>query len=295
MSERLQQIKRASFYRFLRHILQRIQHDRLTVTAGSMAYGTLLSLVPLLTVVLTTLSASPVFNESAQLLQNFVIDNFVPTAGNVVKEYLNQFVANAGKMTAVGLGALFVVAMMLISNIDRALNYIFRAKRKRRVAISFSVYWMILTLGPILIGSSLAISSYLGSLNLMGSELANGAYQRALGFLPMLMTMVAFMGLYSLVPRRKIYWRHAAIGALSAAILFELSKKGFALYLANFPSYQVIYGALAAIPILFVWVYLSWCIVLVGAEITATLEEMRPEKTDKQVAVVAADDDESNE
>nr|WP_192867861.1 virulence factor BrkB family protein [Thaumasiovibrio subtropicus] len=275
---------------FALHLLHRIKEDRLTVTAGSLAYVTLLSLVPLLTVVLTTLSASPVFAAFGELIQNFVIDNFVPAAGQVVSEYLDYFVSNAGRMTAVGVSALFVVAMMLIFNIDNAFNFIFRSTKKRRIAVSFSVYWMILTLGPVLVGSSLAISSYLGSLSLLGSEMATDALRTGLSYLPALMSLLAFTGLYLVVPNRKIQIKHAVIGALIATLLFEVSKKGFALYLAHFPSYQVIYGALAAIPILFVWVYLSWCIVLIGAEITASLSEAwRPLHLCGQAEKIASD------
>ncbi|MBC7003251.1 virulence factor BrkB family protein [Photobacterium sp. BZF1] len=258
---------------FTGYLHYRVGHDRLTVTAGSMAYVTLLSLVPLITVVLSALSSFPVFAGLGELLQNFVIENFVPAAGEVVKQYLNEFVANAGKMTAVGVGALFVVAMMLISSIDKSLNYIWRVHEKRRPVISFSIYWMVLTLGPILVGTSIAVSSYLGSLNLLGSDAVNGLLQRSLRWLPVLMSSSAFLGLYLLVPNTKVRFRHALVGAVIASILFELSKKGFALYITNFPSYQVIYGALAVVPILFVWVYLCWCIVLFGAEITASLGE----------------------
>ena len=258
---------------FAKYLFRRIDHDRLTVTAGSMAYVTLLSLVPLLTVVLSALSSFPGFSGLGELLQNFVIEHFVPAAGEVVKQYLNEFVANAGKMTAVGVGALFVVAMMLISSIDTALNYIFRVHAKRRLVISFSIYWMVLTLGPILVGTSIAVSSYLGSLNLLDSEAAHTLFRQALRGLPIIMSGSAFLVLYLLVPNTKVRFHHALIGAVIASLLFELSKKGFALYITNFPSYQVIYGALAAIPILFVWVYLCWCIVLLGAEITASLRE----------------------
>lgn len=258
---------------YIRYLHQRVGHDRLTVTAGSMAYVTLLSLVPLITVVLSALSSFPVFAGLGDMLQNFVIENFVPAAGEILKEYLNEFVANAGKMTAVGIGALFVVAMMLISTIDKSLNYIWRVTEKRRPVISFSIYWMVLTLGPILVGSSIAVSSYLGSLNLLNSDAVNGLLQRSLRGLPVLMSSAAFLGLYLLVPNTKVRLSHAVIGAVTASVLFELSKKGFALYITNFPSYQVIYGALAVVPILFVWVYLCWCIVLFGAEITASLGE----------------------
>ncbi|KJF86370.1 virulence factor BrkB family protein [Photobacterium phosphoreum] len=281
------------------YLIQRVNHDRLTVTAGSMAYVTLLSLVPLLTVVVSALSAIPAFAGAGTQVQQFVITNFVPAAGAVVTTYLNEFVVNAGKMTVVGIGALFVVAMMLISSIDKSLNYIWRVKKKRRWIISLAVYWMILTLGPILLGSSLALSSYLGSLALLDHRTLHGVVQQSLQWLPSMMSGLAFLLLYALVPNCKVQFKHALIGALCSSILFELSKKGFVIYLAHFHSYQMIYGALSVIPILFVWVYLCWCIVLLGAEITASLGErgfwdVSPSRSQIMTMVTNSDHDSTN-
>ncbi|MDD1796186.1 virulence factor BrkB family protein [Enterovibrio makurazakiensis] len=260
-------------FAFLRHLVRRIVHDRLTVSAGYMAYVTLLSLVPLITVVLSALSIFPSFAEAGDEIRTFVLHNFVPASSDALEQYLNQFVANAGKMTAVGVAFLFVVALMLISAIDKSLNYIWRVKHKRASVVSFSIYWMVLTLGPVLVGSSIGVSSYLGSLNLLDLEGSEMWAPTLLRGLPFILTTLAFWGLYTLVPNCRIRVSHALIGAMSASVLFEFSKKGFAFYATNFPSYELIYGALAVVPLLFVWVYLSWCIVLLGAEITASLGE----------------------
>ncbi|OOF28196.1 hypothetical protein BZJ18_06220 [Salinivibrio sp. IB872] len=257
----------------VRHLWQRMGEDRLTVSAGYMAYVTLLSLVPLVTVVLSAFSSFPGFSQVGETLQQFVIKNFVPAAGEIVARYLNEFVANAGKMTAVGVSFLFVVAIMLISAIDKSLNHTFKIKTKRPMMIAFSIYWMVLTLGPILIGTSIALSSYLTSLSLLRSGVASDLLTTLLRGLPFVLTTLTFMGLYTLVPNTRVRLRHALVGAAAASILFELSKKVFALYVTHFPSYQLIYGALAVVPILFVWVYFSWCIVLFGAQVTATLHE----------------------
>ncbi|BBL87477.1 UPF0761 membrane protein [Vibrio rotiferianus] len=248
-------------------------HDRVNVNAGYLAYITLLSIVPMLTVLLSILSKFPVFENVGEVLQGYIIDNFVPASGDAVRTALQEFVSNTGKMTAVGGAFLFVAALMLISNIDKNLNYIWRVKDKRRPVFSFSMYWMVLTLGPILVGASIAATSYVTSLKLIENETLSGAYNLFLRWLPLLLSFFAFMGLYFLVPNKKVYLSHGAIGAAIAAVLFELSKKGFAFYITQFPSYQLIYGALAAIPILFVWVYLCWLIVLIGAEVTAALGE----------------------
>ncbi|MBW3697658.1 virulence factor BrkB family protein [Vibrio sp. T187] len=273
---------------FFKYLLTRMKHDRVNVNAGYLAYITLLSIVPMLTVLLSILSSFSVFADVGIVLQNFIINNFVPAAGDAVHGALLEFVSNTGKMTAVGSVFLFVAALMLISNIDKNLNYIWRVTQKRRAVFSFSMYWMVLTLGPILVGASIAATSYVTSLKLLESETISGAFNLLLRWLPFILSFSAFVGLYLLVPNKKVYVSHAVLGAFVAAILFELSKKGFAAYITQFPSYQLIYGALAAIPILFVWVYLCWLIVLIGAEVTAALGER--EQWSQQVEMVHSAD-----
>jgi len=258
---------------FARYLLNRMSHDRINVNAGYLAYITLLSIVPMLTVLLSVLSSFSIFADVGEVIQDFVITHFVPTAGDVVKQALLEFVSNTGKMTAVGGAFLFIAALMLISNIDKNLNYIWRVQSKRRAVFSFSMYWMVLTLGPILVGASIAVTSYVTSLQVLDSQVFSSAYQALLRWLPFILSFLAFAGLYMLVPNKKVQLSHAMLGAIVAAFLFELSKKGFAAYITQFPSYQVIYGALATIPILFIWVYLCWLIVLIGAEVTAALGE----------------------
>ncbi len=277
------------FITFLRHdgrhfahfVWGRCQQDRLTVTAGYLAYVTLLSLVPLIAVVFGIMSAFPLFQGLKLDIEQFVYHNFVPTAGEMLKEYIDGFVANATNTTAVGIGALIVVALMLISAIDKNLNYIWRSTQNRPFAQAFAMYWMILTLGPVLIGTSLAISSYILSLKLFAADSLFGAGYLLLRSLPFLLSVLTFLLIYTVVPNGKVRLIHAFIGALVAATLFELAKRGFALYITNFPSYQAIYGALATIPILFVWVYLSWLVILLGAETTACLGEYEKPGTEE--------------
>ncbi len=258
---------------FLKHLLQRLGNDRLQVSAGYMAYVTLLSLVPLLTVLLSALSIFPSFDEAGNDVKDFLLQNFVPSSSEVLESYLNQFIDNAGKMTAVGVGFLFVVAIMLISAIDKTLNYIWRTNKKRPPVISFSIYWMVLTLGPVLVGTSVALSSYISILSPFDDEDTKYLFSLLITWLPFTLTSLAFLGLYTLVPNTKVKIKHALIGAVTAGFLFEFSKKAFAIYVKKFPSYELIYGALAVIPLLFMWVYLIWCIVLLGAEITVALSE----------------------
>lgn len=258
---------------FAQFVWGRFEQDRLTVTAGYLAYVTLLSLVPLVAVVFGMLSAFPVFASLKQQIEQLVYQNFVPTAGDMVKHYIDGFVANATNTTAVGGGALVVVALMLISAIDKNLNYIWRSTQSRGIGQAFAMYWMILTLGPVLMGASIAISSYILSLHLLASDSLFGVGYWLLRSLPFCFSVLMFLLVYTVVPNCKVRVSHAFMGALVAASLFELAKRGFVMYITHFPSYQAIYGALAMIPILFVWVYLSWLVVLLGAETTACLGE----------------------
>ncbi len=252
-------------------MLKRVQQDRLTVTAGYLAYITLLSLVPMIAVVFAMMSAFPMFGELQETIQNFVFTNFVPAAGDVVQENIQGFVDNASRMTAVGVAALAVTAMLLISAIDDNFNHIWRVTKKRRWSVAFSTYWMILTLGPILAGASLAVTSYITSMRVFQADTVLGAGTLLLGLLPFLLSTLMFVVFYMVVPNMRVRFSHAICGALVAALLFELAKRAFAFYITQFPSYEAIYGALATIPILFVWVYLSWLIALLGAEMTASL------------------------
>jgi membrane protein len=232
-----------------------------------------MSLVPLLVVMLSVMTAFPIFAELQQSIEQFVYQNFMPAAGDVVQHYLKGFVSNASKMSAIAIFFLFVVAFFLISAIDKTFNKIWRVSEQRRTITSLAMYWMVLTLGPVLVGASIALTSYFVSLVSLGDYDVLGLFDLFLRALPLLSSIVAFVILYMAVPNKAVQFKFAFTGAFVAAVLFELAKKAFALYLTAFPSYQIIYGALATIPIMFLWVYLSWLIVLMGALITVSLQE----------------------
>lgn len=260
--------------RFLQLYRQRCQQDQVTMIAGYLAYISLLSLVPLIAVMFSMLRAFPIFNQFRQSIETFVYANVIPSRGDEIQAYISQFIGNTGGMTAVGIGALVFVALLLIHNIDKTLNKIWRVTKRPRPIISFSIYWMILTLGPILFGTSIVLSSYLVGLSRFADDYTPGFSTLMLGIVPYLISLLAFFMLYLVVPNIKVRARHALAGALLAMVLFEFSKRGFALYITHFPSYDTIYGALALVPILFVWIYLSWVVVLLGAELTALLQQL---------------------
>ncbi|MFT5676037.1 MAG: membrane protein [Paraglaciecola sp.] len=265
---------------FLSDFIRHCQDDRITVSAGHLAYVSLLSLVPFIMVFFTILSAFPAFAEVRGELESLIFTNFIPAAGDQVQQYMGEFVANASSMGAIGILSLVVVALLLISNIDKTLNRIWKSKNERPIIFTFAIYWMVLTLGPLLIGSSVIVSSYLVGLANYAEEYTPGITTALLKVVPFITSLGAFFIIYMLVPNKRINPRHAAAGALLAALLFEFSKKGFAYYVTSFPSYQVIYGAMAVIPILFLWVYLSWIVVLLGAEFTHVLELFSNQKSE---------------
>ncbi|ATC93163.1 membrane protein [Pseudoalteromonas tunicata] len=252
--------------------MRRCQEDAITVNAGYLAYVTLLSLVPLMAVAVAIFSAFPVFESFREGIENFIFTNFVPTSSEVIREHIGAFAGNASKMTTIGVGFLVVVALFLIRNVDGTLNRIWRIDKKRNPMISFAIYWMVLTLGPVLLGASLGVTSYILSLASIAEQGIPGLSGFILTLIPYFISILTFTLLYTIVPNTEVPFRAALPGAVFAAILFELSKQGFARYVSEFPSYEVIYGALATVPILFVWVYLSWIVVLLGAEVTVCIQ-----------------------
>jgi len=235
-----------------------------------------LSLVPLLTIALTLVSAFPVFKEFTQGVDDFFAQNVLPpVVAKTVTRYITQFTDRAGRLTAVGVSFLAVTAVMLMLTIERAFNTIWRIRRPRPLVFRILTYWAVLTLGPLLIGVSLTMTSYLVSASLGFAEQVPGGATVLLGLVPVLLAIVAFTLLYFLVPNRSLLLRHAVIGGLAAALMFEMMKRGFALYIAKVPSYTLVYGAFATVPIFLIWLYLSWVVALLGAEITALLPSWR--------------------
>lgn len=264
---------------FLKMLWAKINQDQLTTSSASLAYTTILALVPLITVIFSLLSAFPMFDEISLSLKQLIYNNLVPTASDTIQNYLEQFIANTKKMTVVGIVGLIVTSLLLINSINSALNHIWRTKRKRSFMYNLTMYWTILTLGPILAGSSVAVSSYIFSLNWLSTG-ATGNFM--LSSLPFIISVVGFWLLYSIIPTESVPFKESFIGAIVAAILFEIGKRAFAFYVSSFPTYQLIYGVVSSIPIMLVWIYCSWCIVLFGAEFAATLTEFN--RTKKRIS-----------
>src|SRR5437867_12736331 len=256
--------------RFLAHVLGRFNEDRCLQIASSLTFTTLLALVPLVTSTLALMAAFPVFSGLGEHIHAFLLANMLPEkAGEVVTGYVEQFSGQAGRLTALGSAVLAVTAFLMMFTIERAFNSIWRVSRPRPVGQRILVYWATLTLGPILIGASLSMTSYIVSASLGLSRQIPFVGSAILGFVPFVLTCAAFTLLYYVVPNRAVRPRHALVGGLVAGLAFEIMKRGFALYITKFPTYTLVYGAFAVIPIFLLWIYFSWVVSVIGALIAA--------------------------
>ncbi|MGY8870787.1 MAG: virulence factor BrkB family protein [Pseudomonadales bacterium] len=257
--------------RFLRYLLRQFLGNGGVINASALTYTTLFAVVPLMTVSFAMLAAIPSFQGVGEQVQGWVFSNFVPTTGEEIQNYLKDFTSQAQKLTAVGVGFLVVTSIMMMRNIEVAFNRIWRVSGQRKGMSSFLLYWAILSLGPILIGLGILVSSYIASLPLISDATNLVGKSRLLTMLPIVMSAAAFTLLYAAVPNCKVPLKNAFIGAIVVAILFESAKRGFAFYATQFPSYELIYGAFAAIPLFLVWIFISWFIILMGCELTRAL------------------------
>jgi membrane protein len=254
---------------------ERFREDRLGLTASSLTFTTTIALVPLATVLLAVFTAFPMFAKFQGVLQQWLIQRLIPD--NIARQvlgYLTQFAGKASKLGGVGFAVLFFTALALILTIDRTLNAIWRVRKPRPLGQRVLVYWAVMTLGPILLAISLSLTSYAlsASKGLVGG-LAGGV-QLLLDSLQFVLLAWGMAALYRYVPNTRVHWGHAWAGGMFVSVGFEAAKKLLVIYLAKVPTYSVLYGAFATLPILLIWIYVGWVIVLLGAVIAAYLPSL---------------------
>jgi membrane protein len=256
---------------FLRHIQRRYVADGCSNSAAALTYMSLFALVPLLTVMYSVLSMIPAMQSAGDQIQGMIFDHFMPSTGQEVQDYLQSFSLQARKLTAAGVAVLAITALLMLRNIEKTFNAIWRTRDNRRGLASFLLYWAILSLGPLFIGLAFAVTTYLVSMKYMFSQVdVIGVGQYLLPLTPYLLTTLAFTLLFAAVPNCRVPLKHALVGGLITALAFEAAKQIFALIVAN-SSYQQVYGAFATVPLFLLWIYLSWLLVLAGAEIVQSL------------------------
>ncbi len=254
---------------------QRFREDRMGLAASSLTFTTSIALVPFFTVALAIFTAFPMFAKLQVLLQAWLVESLIPE--NIARQvlgYLTQFTRQANRLGVVGLAVLAVTAVALVFTIDRTLNAIWRVRQPRPLTQRLLIYWAAVTLGPLLLAGSLAATSYVLPLVRGGGGAPSNLVQFFIDLLEFLMLSGAMAALYRYMPNTYVKWSHAWVGGLFVAVGMAVAKKILTLYLQSVPTYSVVYGAFATVPILLVWIYMAWMIVLSGAVITAYLPSL---------------------
>ena len=257
--------------RATKRLTHRFADDRLGQTAGALTFTTLIALVPLLTVALAVVTAFPVFDQFQTVLQRWLVESLIPESiSRQVLGYLTQFTTKASRLGTLGFAALMLSAVALILTIDRSLNTIWRVRQQRAWGQRLLLYWAALTLGPLLVAAGLVtmasvISWSGGSLRYQGPGV-----KMALGMLEFLLLWGGISGLYRFVPNTHVAWRPLLVGSFFTALVLEAARSGLTFYLASMPTFSLVYGTFATVPILLVWIYTTWVVVLLGAVLVAS-------------------------
>jgi membrane protein len=258
---------------FVVHMMRRYADDGCQSTAAALTYQTLFAVVPLLTVMYAVFNSVEAFSNLAAEVEAFVFSNIVPENVVNLQDYLHDFSTQAQSLGVPSLGFLGVTAFLMLFTIEKTFNEIWRVREPRHGFQRFLMYWAVLSLGPILVGMGFLISTYLLALPLITDvTMATGA----LGYVPIFLSASMFTLVYVAVPNCSVSFKHAVVGGLLVAIAFEMAKYLFGFVMSR-SSFEVIYGAFAAVPLFLLWIYISWSIVLMGAELVKALGVFRPD------------------
>lgn len=274
----------------LRFVIRRFIVQECQKTAAAMTYTTLFALVPLMTVAYGILSALPSTDDASSGIQELLFSNLLPESSQMVSQYLADFAEQARKLTFVGVLFLIVTAVLMMKSIERAFNGIWSISEDRKGASSFLLYWSVLTLGPLLMGAGMAMTSFVVTHKLfLDAADTLGLTAILLQVMPLLTSSLAFMMLFHFVPKTYVPLKHAWLGGLFTAACFELAKWVFTQFVSESPSYQVVYGAFAAVPLFLLWIYISWNLLLLGATFVMALQRYQPnwQQVNREPFVVA--------
>jgi membrane protein len=270
----------ADLAEYIGFALMRFYRGRGMQSAAALTYTTLLALVPLLAIGFAIFTAFPAFETARTAIEATIFENLVPEIAGPVRTYLNSFMQNASKLGAAGIIGLSVSAILLLATIESTFNTIWHVERQRHLLIRFLIFWAVLSLGPILMGLTLSTTSdAFGFLRQTWTDAGLDAESLNVGgefrnhVIAIILQSVGFTLLFMIVPNRSVAWRDALIGGCLSGTAFEILKLGFGWYLAAFPTFQTIYGAMAVIPIFLVWVYFSWTVILLGAVFAASFPD----------------------
>lgn len=259
-----------TWFQFIVFVIQRFEADRCREQAGSLTYTTLFAVVPMLTVFLVIISSIKALEPARQELQMLIYNNFLPKGSIALNQALSAFADKSSNLTIIGVLFLFITTVMMLTSIETVFNRIWRVRETRGGIIGFMRYWTIISLGPIILGSAFVLSSTVASMNILSNNFAgyelNGAF--ILWLISFGLTVLGFFILYWTIPNRNVPALAALAAGAFSAVIFEALKNLFGYIMSNFTSYEIVYGAFAAVPIFLLWIFLSWNIVLLGVEIS---------------------------
>lgn len=254
---------------------KRFREDRLSVIASSLTFTTIIALVPFFTVMLAVFSAFPMFAKLQDVLQKWLIDSLIPEAiARQVMGYITTFASKASRLGAVGLGLLLMTAIALMLTIDKTLNAIWRVKKPRPLPQRVLIYWAVITLGPLLLAGSLAMTSYVISASKGLVSGLPGGVKFVFNLIELLLFAFGVSAIFRFVPNTQVRWAHALVGGFFVAAGFEVAQAALAAYIKSVPTYSMVYGAFASVPILLLWIYIAWLVLLFGAVIAAYLPNL---------------------
>ncbi|MGE8540118.1 YihY family inner membrane protein [Acinetobacter sp. ANC 3813] len=261
------------WFQFVLFVIRRFETDRCREQAGSLTYTTLFAVVPMLTVFLVIISSIKALEPARQQLQQLIYSNFLPKTTIAFDKALNAFTDKSSNLTVIGVLFLFITTVMMLTSIETVFNRIWRVTETRGGILGFMRYWTIISLGPILLGSAFVISSAVASLNVLSNNFAGYELDGAFIFwlISFSLTVLGFFILNWTIPNREVPIKAAFLAGLFSATVFEMLKHLFSFVMSNFTSYEIVYGAFAAVPIFLLWIFLSWNIVLIGVEISFAL------------------------
>ncbi len=262
-----------AWFMYLCLLIRHFDEDECMQKAASLTYTTLLAIVPVLTVTLVIFSSVPALEGVREQLQMAIYNNFIPSSGAQISQHIQSFIEKSSNLGIIGVVGLFVTAILTLITIEQAFNKIWRVDDRSGGMASIIRYWVMITLGPIVLGVVFGASSAIASLNFLNQKIAGygidwGVWAYILSFGLM---VLGFIGMYWFIPKAQVPIKNAVIAGVVIAVLFELLKKVFGVAMSNFTSYEAIYGAFAALPIFLLWIYLSWNLILLGVQISYTL------------------------
>lgn len=278
MSNFITRLKNHSFFKhrsvkFLGYLIKNFLDDNCTQKSASLTYTTLLSIVPILTLVVVILSSVPQLANAKESIQQMIFNNLLPSTGVQISQYINDFAEKSSNLTMIGLVMLVFTTVMTLITIEKAFNEIWRVEKKPTNMVSLLRYYAIITIAPIVLGSAFLISSTVQSLSFLNQKVAGYSIDWAvwIQLISNVIMTLGFVAIYWFIPRCQVRFKYALIAGIFTGIIFELLKQTFGFFVENFTSYQKVYGAFAVLPLFLLWIYLSWNIILLGVQISYCL------------------------